>query len=128
MKLRHFITNHHRPCFLARKDGGGKGGFDIFHTDKTAADEWSAPENMGSYLNTKEDELYYSYHTTSKFAYYVSGEYSKDKIETDIFEARVFVDYQIRTFDKQNQLPLGRVKIEIEDLQTGAKGIFKNRI
>ncbi len=120
-----FFHQSSQTLFFSSKGWNSKGGFDIFHTQKTAADEWNAPQNMGSYLNTTRDELYYTYHTTSKFAYFVSGEVSDNEMETDIFEARVFVDYHIRTFDKHKKIPLGRVKIEIEDLRTGAKGVFK---
>ncbi|MEZ4932513.1 MAG: hypothetical protein R2788_10385 [Saprospiraceae bacterium] len=119
-----FFHQSTQTLFFSSEGWESKGGFDIFHAKKNARDDWQAPVNMGPYLNTKGDEFYYSYHTSSKFAYFVSGKMSRGVVESDIFEARVFVDFQLRVFDNQTKSPIHNVSVEIENTQTGAKGKY----
>ena len=119
-----FFHQQSQTLFFSSNGWGGKGGFDIFHTAKASADLWKAPTNYGEYLNTKNDETYYTYHTSSKFAYYVSTERNGNTVETDIFEARIFVDLKVRTFDKTTKKPINAVTLEIEDVKTGATGTY----
>ena len=130
-----FNTNHdeatpffHQPSqtlFFSSKGWGSKGGYDIFQTARNGASEWKAPASMGGNLNTERDELYYTYHTTSKFAYFVSGETIDGNFASDIFEARVFVDLRLRTFNQDTKQTIPAANIEIEDLYSGTKGVYK---
>ena len=119
-----FFHQQSQTLFFSSKGWKGMGGFDIFHTEKVGADEWGMPQNMGPYLNTEKDELYYTYHTSSKFAYFVAGNVSGNRMETNVFEARVFVDFHLKVFDEENKGSVNGVEIEIEDVATGAKGVY----
>ncbi|HFA50744.1 MAG TPA: hypothetical protein ENJ95_17185 [Bacteroidetes bacterium] len=124
-----FFHQATQTLFFSSQGWDSKGGFDVFRSKKTNENEWKAPQNMGAYMNTEKDETYYTYHTSSKFAYFVSDEIEEGKkdIGGDIFEARIFVGYRLRLFDAGGKTPLTNGKVEIENLKTGAKGSFDAR-
>lgn len=121
-----FFHQSSQTLFFSSKGWSGKGGYDVFHTAKRTSEDWKAPVNMGSIMNTNKDEFYYTYHTSSKFAYFVSGEEKEGALVADIFEARVFIDYNIRAFDKFGKSPLTDFVVEITDTATGATGRYES--
>ncbi len=121
-----FFHQQSQTLFFSSKGMQGNGGFDIFHTEKTSDRSWKVPENLGKYLNTDGDELYYTYHTSSNFAYFVTSDALQNGKGGDIIEARVFVDYQLRFFDNPHKKPLTSIAVEIEDLETGAVGLVES--
>lgn len=118
---------YHQPTqtlFFSTCGWNSNGGFDIFHVVKKSEHAWGVPVNMGRLINSKADEFYYTYHTTSKMAYFVSGKIGEDHMDADIYEANVFVGFHVRVFNKQNQKPLNNAYIEIENFDTGEKEFF----
>ncbi|MEO1259773.1 MAG: hypothetical protein AAFZ15_13355 [Bacteroidota bacterium] len=119
-----FFHQPSQTLFFSSKGWNSAGGYDIFQTTRNNSREWKAPASMGTSLNSERDELYYTYHTSSKFAYFVSGEMEEGAFDLDIFEARVFVDLQLRTFNQGTKQTVFGAGIEIEEMNTGTKGNY----
>lgn len=107
-----------------------QGGLDIFQVKKDGEGKWESPENLGELINTAYDDLYYTFHTSTKNAYFVSNrpgvkngkEKSAELKGTDIFQARVFVDLELDVFSAIDKEAIKNVTVEIQDLFSGAKG------
>ena len=52
-----FIHSDSETLYFSSDGQFGFGGFDIFYTKKDEKGEWKEPENIGSPINTKQDEL-----------------------------------------------------------------------
>lgn len=107
-----------------------QGGLDIFRVKKGKEGEWEIPENLGPFINTESDDLYYTFHTSTKNSYFVSnrpGSNCEKKEErgmecTDIYQARIFVDLELEVLSAYDKEAIENVKIEIKDLTSGAVG------
>lgn len=58
--------------FFSSKGHKGMGGFDIFFVSKNEDGKWVDPINMGSPINTPDDDVFYVTSTDGKRAYYSS--------------------------------------------------------
>ncbi len=70
-----FIAPDMKTLYFSSNGHGGLGGRDIFKS--TRLDEtwknWSEPENLGSTINTSDDEYYYCTSAVSDYAYIATG-------------------------------------------------------
>jgi len=104
----------------------GLGGFDIYHINKDRSGVWSKPENIGAPVNSSYDDLYYTFHSSSKTGYFASnrpGAKCADPEKgcncNDIYSATYRVDLQVRLWDRENNAALNEVKVELLDLESG---------
>jgi hypothetical protein len=98
------------------------GGLDIFSIKKTGRETWSEPENMGYPLNSSYDDLYYTFHSGSKRAYFASNRPGCLCIDpasgckcNDIYEAEIFVDLTALTYNAIDSTRLNGVQVELLD-------------
>lgn len=89
-----FLAKDNKTLYFSSGGHAGYGGLDIYVTrrlDDTWLN-WSAPENMGSGINTDLDDEYFSIPSSGKHLYFTRGKVDDD---TDIFRFTVeefFVD------------------------------------
>jgi hypothetical protein len=62
----------------------GYGGFDLYWSRKKG-DSWTKPENLGSGVNTADNEIYPSYHSSKKL-YFSSNGHDNNVAGYDLFE------------------------------------------
>lgn len=105
-----------------------QGGLDIYKAKKANNGEWEAPESLDEYVNSEYDDLYYTYHTSTRNAYFVSdrpGSNCKDKKDrgldcTDIYQARIFVDLELKFLNAISKVGVNGTQVELTDLDTDA--------
>ena len=61
-----------RIVYFASDRSGGKGGLDIWKSEKLTEDKWSEPLNLGDSINTPQDELSPFIHHDGKTLYFSS--------------------------------------------------------
>ena len=89
-----FVAKDGKTLYFSSSGFSGYGGLDIYVTrrlDDTWM-KWSPPDNLGSGINTTEDDQYFSIPTSGKHLYFTRGKVDDD---TDIFQFKVedfFVD------------------------------------
>ena len=104
----------------------GMGGFDVFYSVKSGNWKWSLPLNMGSPLNTTDDDIFYTLSTDGKRAYYSSarpgGTGDKDLYvaegEQAIVEPTVLLKGYLTFNGRDNSV--ANVRISAVDIETGA--------
>jgi tetratricopeptide (TPR) repeat protein len=107
------------------------GGYDIFRSKKTGKDTWAEPANMGYPLNSSYDDLYYTFHSGSRRAYFASNrpdalcaEPEKGCKCNDIFEARILVNLDAWTYNAIDSSDLRGARVELLDLSSGKVDTF----
>jgi flagellar motor protein MotB len=65
-----FISPDGNTLYFSSKGHNSMGGYDIFRSDKNDLGEWSSPVNIGYPINTPDDDVFYSFPSTGKYAYY----------------------------------------------------------
>ncbi|GAB5408280.1 MAG: hypothetical protein BalsKO_06450 [Balneolaceae bacterium] len=78
----YFISNHALDGIGERKD------IDIWYVEKTVEDVWSEPINVGSEINTSNNEYYISF-TDQGIMYFSSNGHNPDKQDYDIYFSTV---------------------------------------
>lgn len=129
-----FFHQSTQTLFFSSNGWPGIGGFDIFRESKTANGEWNVPENLGEMLNSPFDDTYYTFHTQSRNAYFVSnrpGSKCPDPKQNedcfDIYETRIFAELNLKTFRSLDNKPVYAPQIDIKELGTAEKGSFAAR-
>lgn len=127
-----FFHQQSQVLFFSSNGLDNMGGLDVFHTKKTASGQWATPENMGYPLNSSYDDLYYTFHSGSKRAYFASnrpGCLCADPTKAckcnDIYEAQVFVDLAAWVFNAVDSTALQGARVELTDLATGQVDTFE---
>jgi tetratricopeptide (TPR) repeat protein len=120
----------HQPSQTLFFSSGGlenMGGYDIFHSEKTGPNTWAEPSNMGPPLNSSYDDLYYTFHSGTKKGYFASnrpGSRCADPASgckcNDIYEAKILVDLDARTYNVLDSTELSDVRVELFDLDAQA--------
>jgi len=82
-----FLMSDGATLYFSSKGHNSIGGYDIFVSTQNNEGLWSAPENIGSDVNSTSDDYYYIPDSYGNIAYYSSDKTVKDK--QDIF----FVKY-----------------------------------
>lgn len=115
--------------FFASNGGKGMGGFDVFYSVLKNRDlanwVWSSPINVGSPINTPDDDVFYVLSTDGKRAYYSSskpgGYGEKDlyvvNVPSVVSEPTVLLKGFL-TYDGKEK-SAGNVKILVTDNETG---------
>lgn len=125
-----FFHQVSQTLFFSSDGLKGKGGFDVYQTKREADGIWSTPALLDGAVNTKDDELYYTYHTYSRRAYFVSnkpaaGSSSADARHFDVYESRVYVDFHLRVFDLLEKVPLNGAQVLVRDLEAEISESFE---
>ena len=121
-----------QTLFFSSKGWPGYGNFDIFRTHRKSGASWETPENLGELLNSYHDELNYTYHSNTHSAYFVSnrpasrcGENQQKQDCFDIYEARVFVELRLKTFNSRSKMAVLAPQMELEEVfSDGPSGSF----
>ena len=114
-----------QTIFFSSNGFPGVGGFDIFRATKVGEAQWELPTNMGEPLNTIYDEYYYSYHSRSGKGYFASNKNCKEKnptaqnCQTDIFDATIYAELQLKTYDGVRETKLALPNITVMDINQG---------
>ncbi|HRI00541.1 MAG TPA: hypothetical protein PK006_05770 [Saprospiraceae bacterium] len=77
-----FLTQDGQTLYFSSNQPGGYGGFDIYKSEKDNTGQWSAPENLGSLVNTPGNEVSPSYTNSSL---YFSSDWHKGFGGLDVF-------------------------------------------
>lgn len=119
--------------FYSSQGHRGMGGFDIFYSsrkekeekDKSTQWRWTTPVNMGSPINTPDDDVFYVLSTDGKRAYYssakVGGFGEKDLYQINVADVIVEPTVLLRgfiTFDGKESNNANS-KIIVADIETG---------
>jgi OmpA-OmpF porin, OOP family len=128
-----YLSNDNKTLYFSSKGYIGFGGHDIYTA--TRLDEswtnWTKPQNIGSYMNTKADDKGFVISNEGDHAYFNAATLSENEHHMDIYkvdlpktlyqERRVLVSGRI--FSKKNNQPLlGNVTIKDEKGKTMAFG------
>jgi OmpA-OmpF porin, OOP family len=92
-----FIHVNSRTLYFASNGLTGFGGYDIFYTERDTASTWSAPKNMGSPINTHEDQFSLFITADGKKGYYSHEEARAAGYSASfIYEIDIPEDQQVR--------------------------------
>ncbi len=82
-----FLGSDGKSLFFVSEGHSGEGGSDIFYTERLddSWTQWSEPENLGSTINSKDEETYFS--ITSDFEKIYFESYKKRALNRNIFMA-----------------------------------------
>ncbi len=122
-----FIHVNNRVLYFASNGLVGFGGYDIFFSERDTSGTWMNPENMGSPINTHEDQFSMFITSDGKKGYY-SHEEAKDAgySVSRIFEIEIPEENRIRyksnyvkgiVTDKRTHAPLA-ASVELINLET----------
>lgn len=117
-----FIHVNNRTLYFASNGLTGFGGYDIFYTERDTAASWTTPKNMGSPINTHEDQFSLFITADGKKGYYSHEETRAAGYSASfIYEIEIPEEQQVRfksnyvkgvVRDKKTRQPL-LAKIEL---------------
>jgi len=121
-----FLALDDRTLFFSSKGFMGFGGYDIYMTrrlDDTWTN-WSEPENLGSTLNSADDDIFFNLSISDDYAYFSRG----NQANVDIYQVRlpfyhqpdIIVTIRGRVLNAENNQPL-KAQIDYEKLIDGEK-------
>ncbi len=132
-----FLASDNRTLYFSSDGHGGEGGSDIFFARRLDESwtKWTTPQNIGSEINTKEWDAYYTVTARGDYAYFVStsGE-GGDDTKGDIYRISLKKDIKPdpvvlitgRVLDKKTNLPI-EAEINYESLNNrNEDGIAKS--
>ncbi|MEY3366954.1 MAG: hypothetical protein RI973_109 [Bacteroidota bacterium] len=122
-----FYYGNEQILYFSSDSGEGSiGGFDIFRADIVKKDSWSAAENLGLLFNSAADEIYFTYHGSSRTAYFasnrdaeVAGKPEDEKSNFDIYQVKPLVRIDISVYDSKNKKPVDGTMAELTDISAG---------
>jgi len=111
-----FLAEDSKTMYFSTNGLSGYGGKDIFVSMRldNSWTKWSTPENLGSGINKKGDDEYFSIPTNGQFAYFTRGDEGEDM---DIFTFKVedlFVDKAGPVYESMRHLIVEKATITIE--------------
>ncbi|MGD2035936.1 MAG: hypothetical protein PVF73_12815, partial [Bacteroidales bacterium] len=122
-----FLSNEGYTLFFSSQGHQTMGGYDVFLSHLKSDGNWSKPVNMGSPLNTTNDNLFYNPMGVNSFGYMAC--YIEDNTNgmLDIYEIEVYNDLIPRTFQIKGQLSANetdskfyrKVSVTLIDANTG---------
>ena len=96
-----FITSDGKTLYFSSKGHDPKGGYDIFISEKKPDGQWSAPENIGTQINTENDEICFTKDPSGKI-YFSSNRPDEKNKGYNIYSCIL----------KKTQVPVDSVKEE----------------
>lgn len=115
-----------QTMFFSSNGLTGFGGFDVFKSKKLTAEAWTEPLNLGNPLNSSFDECYFTFHTSTKQAFFSSNrpggvnDGSRRGLPSfDIYEVQVFVELKPRLLDAVYNYEICKATVVMEELITG---------
>ncbi len=67
------LTSDGKTMYFSSDMPGGKGGIDIYKSEKQPDNTWSKPENLGSKINTASNEMFPFYHSDGMLFFASNG-------------------------------------------------------
>ena len=120
-----FIHPDGRTLYFSSKGHNSMGGFDIFYTTLQEDGSWTAPENVGSPLNTCDDDLYFVTTPDGLRAYFSSdrpGGLGNDDLYTIYLPESVNQGLAVLKgfiFPHEGQSLPTDLSIDVTDMETG---------
>ena len=121
-----YYGNEQVLYFSSNSGKSSLGGFDIFRSDIVRKDGWSAAENLGLMFNSSADEIYFTYHGSSRTAYFASnrdiegaGKLADETSNFDIYQVKPQVRIGISVYDSNNKKPIEGTMAELTDISAG---------
>jgi OmpA-OmpF porin, OOP family len=119
-----FLALDDKTLYFSAKSLSGFGGYDVYMTrrlDDTWL-KWSEPENLGSNINSEEDDIFFNMAESDEYAYFCRG----NGIDADIYKTKlhqyqkpdVIVAIRGKVLNAKTKAPLG-AKIKYERLPEG---------
>lgn len=125
-----FIHPDDKTFYFSSKGHKSMGGFDIFKSVQTEPNVWSIPENIGTPINTPDDDIYFVLSAGGDHAYYVSaavgGEGEKDiyLINLPKTEEKLIIMLKGIVLFDGSHMPIP-AKIVVTNNQTGEEQVAK---
>jgi len=121
-----FIHPDGKTLYFSSRGHQGVGGYDIFYS-RLENNQWSSPVNLGSAINTEEDDIYFVMDASAKTAFYTSarvdGVGEKDIYKVDLLSINkkankngLLTLFKGVVLDKQTNQPIA-ADIEIIDVE-----------
>lgn len=123
-ELSPFIHANNSTLYFASNGLVGFGGYDLFSAEKDSANKWSEPRNLGTPINTYEDQFSFFITADGKKGYYSHEEKGQGNTRSKIIEIEIPEDKRVRrtsnyvhgtVTDKDTGKPL-KAKIELIDI------------
>ena len=125
-----FFQQSKQTLFFSSNGMGGKGGFDVFSSQKMDNGQWNEPTNQGALVNGPFSETYFAYHAGQQKAYFASdrpiGTTGKKGI-TCIYELEPKVELSIAVFNNHNMAQLHSTTAHVYDETVGKKIIYREQ-
>lgn len=119
-----YLAVDDKTLFFSSKGFNGYGGYDIFLTKRLddTWQNWSEPENLGSTINSSDDDIFFNLSTEDDFAYFSRGtEQNVDiyRVELPYYQKPdIIVKVKGRVLNAETEEPL-RAMIRYERLVDG---------
>ncbi len=120
-----FFFSQKQMLFFSSNFYGSKGGFDIYQTLKNDHGLWSELEGLEQ-VNSKFDELYFTYHQQSQTSYFCSTRPNANCnneplgcADFSIFSVKMGGHLVVNILNERDSSALSGCNIELEDLYTG---------
>ena len=121
-----FYSSHAQMVFFSSNRAGGKGGFDIYRSEKNPDGNWQMPENLGS-ANSAFDDLYFSYHQPTQTSYFCSNRPNDNCqnspsgcTDLSVFAGNLNGSLFVNTRSEVDSTAIFGCNIELENVETGA--------
>jgi hypothetical protein len=101
-----FITSNDSVLYFSSEGHSNMGGYDIFRSFRQG-NNWKSPENLGSSINTTDDDLFYQPVNNGKNAYYsiLTGYKKKDIFYMSYGKTLQVQNFEIKGFLKLSDKP-----------------------
>ncbi len=120
-----YLSKDGKTLYFASQGHNSMGGFDIFRTRRDENGNWSAPENIGTPINSAGNDIFYVENNEGTLAYYASmrpGSFGFLDLYTATYDCRNIPATTIKGYAiyAENNLPINGV-IKITDKTTGTE-------
>ncbi len=127
-----FIHEDGKTLYFSSEGHNTMGGYDIFKSYLSEENKWSTPENLGSPINTVDDDIYFSISASGKTAF-LSSERSGGYGDQDIYEVTMnsegYPTLKGKILDISDPSNKIKATITLEDFETDKLyGVYRNNI
>ena len=126
-----FIHPDGKTLYFSSKGHNTMGGYDIFKTEMTSDGGWKQPENMGSPINTVEDDIYFVMTSDGTKGFYSSnregGMGGQDIYQIDIPDNKIPVTVIRSTVtDKAGKPLMAYITVEPNNNSGETQGVYSS--